>query len=167
METAYRASSFGAAVRYRGREGMWSWVLHRATGLGILLFLIVHVVDTALVIWWPGKYDDALAIYRHPFFRFAELGIVFSVLFHAVNGLRIIIQDFWPSVMHRQRQLVLAAGIVVLLAMLPIAWVMLAPLVGLADEPGASRHEQRCELYPDADRCIEIEAERALVEVEP
>ncbi len=34
---------------YRGREGMWSWVLHRITGVAIFFFLLVHVLDTALV----------------------------------------------------------------------------------------------------------------------
>ena len=33
---------------YRGREGMWSWVAHRVTGVGIFFFLLVHVLDTAL-----------------------------------------------------------------------------------------------------------------------
>ena len=34
---------------YRGREGMWSWVLHRITGVAIFFFLLVHILDTALV----------------------------------------------------------------------------------------------------------------------
>jgi succinate dehydrogenase / fumarate reductase, cytochrome b subunit len=36
------------ALRYKGRTGMWMWLLHRVTGLGILAFLIIHVVETAL-----------------------------------------------------------------------------------------------------------------------
>ncbi|MDN6373629.1 MAG: succinate dehydrogenase, cytochrome b556 subunit, partial [Brevibacterium aurantiacum] len=34
---------------YRGNEGMWSWVAHRVTGVGIFFFLLVHVLDTALL----------------------------------------------------------------------------------------------------------------------
>lgn len=139
MAVVERNRSLGDAVRYRGREGMWAWILHRATGLGILLFLIVHVVDTATVIYWPDFYDHALAIYRHPLFRFAELLIFFSVLFHAVNGVRIIIQDFWPIAMQHQRQLAWGVGATVLVAMLPVTWIMLAPIFGLAAEPGTSR----------------------------
>jgi succinate dehydrogenase / fumarate reductase cytochrome b subunit len=131
------------ALRYRGREGMWTWVLHRLTGLGILFFLILHVVDTALVIYWPGLYDHALAIYRHPLFRIGELLIFFSVIFHGLNGLRIILQDAWPAVMLRQRQLALAAVGAAVLLILPVAWIMLAPLVGLREEPGTARHQAR------------------------
>ena len=60
MATDYRAKSLGAALRYRGREGMWTWVLHRATGLGVLLFLIVHVIDTGIIVFSPALYDEAL-----------------------------------------------------------------------------------------------------------
>lgn len=143
MATVHRVRGLWTALRYRGREGMWTWLLHRATGLGILLFLIIHVVDTALVIYWPGLYDHALGIYQHPVFRVAELLIFFAVLFHALNGLRIIVQDFWPAVMRHQRTLGVAAVAASLVLILPVAWIMLAPLFGLRDEPGTARHQAR------------------------
>ncbi|HEX2095422.1 MAG TPA: succinate dehydrogenase, cytochrome b556 subunit [Longimicrobiaceae bacterium] len=150
-----RNTSLGTSLRYRGREGMWTWILHRVTGLGILLFLLIHVVETATVIYYPEVYDGFLASYKTGLFRFAELVIFFSVLFHAVNGLRIVVQDFWPYVMQRQRQLVWASAAVVVLAMLPITWIMLAPIFGLAEEPGVERHQLRCAETPDAPACRE------------
>lgn len=139
---------------------MWTWLLHRATGLGVLLFLIIHVIETAAIIYSPAFYDEALGLYKSPIFRFAELLIFFSVLFHAANGLRIIAQDFWPILMHRQRQFAWGAAIFVALAMVPITWIMVAPLVGLADEPGTGRHIERCAAHPDAPAC-ETEAPEA------
>lgn len=150
----FRARSLGTALRYKGREGMWSWILHRVTGLGILLFLTIHVVDTAIVIYFPDLYDHALNIYQSPVFRFAELLIFFSVIFHALNGLRIIVQDFWPVVMLRQRQFVWGVVVLTVLAIIPIGWVMLAPVFGLADEPGTARHLVRCEQHPTAVACV-------------
>lgn len=143
MATAPRVRGLWTALRYRGREGMWTWLLHRVTGLGILLFLIIHVIDTAIVIYWPGLYDHALDLYRNPLFRFAELLIFFSVLFHALNGLRIIVQDFFPAAMLRQRQLALAAFGAAVVLILPVAWIMLAPIFGLRDEPGTARAQAR------------------------
>jgi len=143
MATVHKVRGLWTALRYRGREGMWTWVLHRATGLGILLFLIIHVVDTALVIYWPGLYDHALRIYQNPVFRVGELAIYFSVLFHALNGLRIIVQDFWPGAMLHQRRLGLAAITAAVVLILPVAWIMLAPLFHLRDEPGTARHQAR------------------------
>jgi len=145
MASAPNARGLFTALRYRGRTGMWTWMLHRATGLGILAFLVIHVVDTAVVIYWPDFYDHTLDLYRSPFFRVAELLIFFSVLFHALNGLRIIVQDFWPAVMEHQRTLGYAAAGLSALLMLPVAWIMLAPLFGLAEEPGVERHRRRVE----------------------
>jgi succinate dehydrogenase / fumarate reductase cytochrome b subunit len=139
MAYTHRSTSLASALRYRGREGMWTWILHRATGLGVLLFLLIHVFDTAIVIYWPGLYEHALSLYKAPLFRFAELLIFFSVLFHAVNGLRIVVQDFWPATMLRQRQLVWGVAIIVILAILPVAWLMLRPIFGRGPEPGADR----------------------------
>lgn len=140
---AYRARSLPQALRYKGREGMWTWILHRLTGLGILAFLLIHVVDTAAVIYWPDFYDKSIKLYQNPVFRFAELLIFFSVIYHALNGLRIIVQDFWPYVMQHQRKLVWGVAVVTALAMLPVTWIMLAPLFGLAEEPGVERHRER------------------------
>lgn len=141
--SSLRSTSLRAALRYRGREGMWTWMLHRVTGLGILFFLILHVAETAVVVYRPDWYDHALELYRHPVFRVGEVAIFFSVLFHALNGLRIVIQDFWPMAMRHQRKLAVAAAILTLLGFLPAAWMMLAPLAGLAEEPGAERHRRR------------------------
>jgi succinate dehydrogenase / fumarate reductase, cytochrome b subunit len=143
MAGTYRARSVGQALRYRGREGMWTWILHRATGLGILAFLILHVVDTAVVIYWPDFYQQTLVLYKHPVFRVGEFLIFFAVLFHAVNGVRIIIQDFWPMAMRHQRRFALAVGVLVFLTLLPVAWMMLGPVAGLREEPGVERNRER------------------------
>ncbi|HET7276162.1 MAG TPA: succinate dehydrogenase, cytochrome b556 subunit [Longimicrobiaceae bacterium] len=155
MAAVSRAALFVSALRYKGGEGMWTWILHRVTGLGVLLFLVIHVIETALIIYSPALYDETLMLYKNAFFRFAELLIFFSVLYHAVNGLRIVIQDFWPYVMLRQRQLVWASAVIVVLAMIPITWIMVAPLFGLADEPGTERHIERCAEVPTAVACMD------------
>lgn len=159
MAAEYRSRSLGTALRYKGREGMWTWILHRVTGLGILLFLIIHVVETGLIIYSPEFYDSALVLYKNPLFRLAELAIFFAVLYHAVNGTRIVVQDFWPMLMHRHRQLALATVVITVLAMIPVTWMMMGPILGLRDEPGVERHEQRCLENPQAPACLAHDAE--------
>jgi succinate dehydrogenase / fumarate reductase cytochrome b subunit len=85
---------------YRGREGQISFLLHRITGLGTILFLGLHVIDTALVYFAPALYADVIAIYRSTAFGIGEIILVFCVLYHGVNGLRIAFFDmlaprFW------------------------------------------------------------------------
>lgn len=80
---------------YRGREGQLSFLLHRITGLGTLLFLAIHILDTATVYFYPDLYGEAIAIYRSTLFGIGEIGLVFCVLYHGVNGLRIAYLDMF------------------------------------------------------------------------
>lgn len=90
---------------YRGREGMWSWVGHRITGVVIFFFLLVHVLDTSLVRVSPEAYDAVIAQYKNPLMALGEAGLVGAIVFHALNGLRIILVDFWKQGTKYQRQL--------------------------------------------------------------
>ena len=103
---------------YRGREGMWSWVAHRISGVLIFLFLFAHVLDTALVRVSPDAYNEVMGAYKNPVVGLAEAGLVAAVIFHALNGLRIIAVDFWAKGPKYQRQLfwAVAIGFVVLFA---------------------------------------------------
>jgi succinate dehydrogenase / fumarate reductase cytochrome b subunit len=90
-----RKSVIPGGTLYRGREGMWSWVLHRITGIGIYFFLLVHILDTALVRVSPEAYNAVIGAYQTPLMGVAEIGLVAAIVFHAFNGLRIILVDFW------------------------------------------------------------------------
>lgn len=82
-------------ARYKGREGQLSFIFHRATGLGILLFLIIHVLDTSTVYFFPELYEHAIEIYRMTPFIIGEIILVFCVIFHGVNGIRIALFDLY------------------------------------------------------------------------
>jgi succinate dehydrogenase / fumarate reductase, cytochrome b subunit len=86
-----------AGTLYRGKVGMWSWVLHRITGVAIFFFLLVHVLDTALVRVAPEAYNVVIATYQTPLIGVAELGLVAAILYHGFNGLRIALIDFWSK----------------------------------------------------------------------
>jgi succinate dehydrogenase / fumarate reductase cytochrome b subunit len=94
-----------AGTLYRGHEGMWSWVAHRVTGVLIFFFLLVHVLDTALIRVSPEVYNEVIGTYKNPIVGLGELGLVAAILFHAFNGLRIMAVDFWAKGPRYQRQL--------------------------------------------------------------
>jgi len=114
---------------YKGGVGQWSWALHRLTGVGVLVFLCLHILDTSLLILGPAHYNKIIAIYRIPVFRVMEVGLFACVLFHALNGVRIILIDFWENLTRFQRQLFYVELTCFVLIMLPVAYVMLRPLV--------------------------------------
>ena len=94
-----------AGTLYRGREGMWSWVLHRITGVSIYFFLLVHILDTALVRLSPESYNAVINTYKTPIMGLGELALVAAIGLHGLNGLRIILIDFWSVGTKHQRLL--------------------------------------------------------------
>ena len=107
---------------YRGNEGMWSWVLHRITGIAIFFFLLVHVLDTALIRVSPEAYNAVIGTYKNPIMGIGEVALVGAVAYHAFNGLRIILVDVWSWATRHQRQLwwgVIGLWLVTMLAFTP------------------------------------------------
>jgi succinate dehydrogenase / fumarate reductase cytochrome b subunit len=115
-------------LRYRGREGQWSWLVHRVGGLGIMLFLLLHITDIFLISLGDDVFNSVLFIYRSPPFRVLEVFLIFGVLFHAVNGLRIIIVDFWPDMGRYERTMVWIESIIVAAVFIPATVITLAPV---------------------------------------
>lgn len=118
-------------VGYRGREGMWAWILHRVTGLGVMFFLIWHILDIFLMALGPQEFDRFLVVYKAAPFRVLEAFLIFSVIFHAFNGARVIFLDFVPRAMDYESELfwlVLGASLVI---WAPATLAMLAPLIGI------------------------------------
>ena len=106
---------------YRGQYGMWSWVAHRITGVAIFFFLLVHVLDTALVRVSPEAYNAVIATYKNPIMGLGETGLVAAIVYHAFNGLRIILIDFWTGGTKNQKGLlwgVIALWVIVMIPFL-------------------------------------------------
>ncbi|MHA2610496.1 MAG: succinate dehydrogenase, cytochrome b556 subunit [bacterium JZ-2024 1] len=109
---------------YRWDVGMISWVLHRVTGAGIFLFLLLHILDTYAVAFGPKIYNTLIGIYRLPVVHFGEIILVGIVLYHALNGVRLIILDFWESLCAYHRELFWLQMALFLIVFLPFAFVM-------------------------------------------
>lgn len=111
---------------------MWSFILHRVTGIGVLLFLLIHILDTVLIGWGPELYNKVMALYAHPFFRVGEVALFGAVLFHAINGIRIIVIDFWEKGSQYHKQMFYAEVVLFAVSFGCAAFVMLKPLFGAA-----------------------------------
>ncbi len=101
---------------------MWSWVAHRVTGVLIFLFLLVHVLDTALVRVSPEAYNAVIGVYKTPLMGLGEAGLVLAIVFHAFNGIRIILVDFWakgPKYQHVMLWVVIGLVVVTMAGFLP------------------------------------------------
>lgn len=116
---------------YRGDPGMWSWVLHRITGVLTFFFLFIHVLDTALVRVSPDTYDRVIETYKNPIVNLMEVGLVGAVLFHALNGIRVMLVDFWSKGPKYQRPMLWTIVVVWVVVMIPGAYFMLERTVSM------------------------------------
>ncbi|TNC21645.1 succinate dehydrogenase, cytochrome b556 subunit [Amycolatopsis alkalitolerans] len=128
--TAAQASDRAGAPRrkgtfYRGDPGMWSWVLHRITGVLTFFFLFVHVLDTALVRVSPQTYDSVIETYKTPIVNLMEVGLVGAVLFHALNGIRVMLIDFWAKGPKYQKPMLWTIVVIWVAVMVPGTIAML------------------------------------------
>jgi succinate dehydrogenase / fumarate reductase cytochrome b subunit len=125
-------------LRYRGAIGQWSWVLHRITGLGVVFFLTLHVIDTSWSVFYPELYVKAIAAYQTPLFTIGEFALVAAVVYHALNGLRIAIIDFkpvWWKYQQRAAIIVLAASVLICI---PVFILMFGHVLKFYNDPNHS-----------------------------
>lgn len=113
---------------YRGGPGMLAWALHRITGIAVLLFLLAHIVETSMLLYGPEAFNHTLALFKQPWFKPLEFLLVAAVVYHAGNGVVVLILDLFPYATRRYRTMFwVGAGAYVVL-MIPVAVIMLRPL---------------------------------------
>ncbi|HYT34462.1 MAG TPA: succinate dehydrogenase, cytochrome b556 subunit [Ktedonobacteraceae bacterium] len=112
---------------YKGQSGMWSWLLHRVTGLGILLFLLVHIVDVSLLGFGPAVYNEGILLFDSVIVRLLSLALIGAVLLHGFNGVRIMVIDFWSRGVRYQLLMFVIVMVLTVVGFIPIAYFVLAP----------------------------------------
>lgn len=101
-------------LRYQGKGPMLTFVLHRIGGLGMAIFVTMHIVAS----FFGGEVGGFLnSIYENWAF---QIFIFFSALFHAINGLRITILDLWPRLLEHQQEAIW------------VEWAVFIPVFGIA-----------------------------------
>jgi succinate dehydrogenase / fumarate reductase cytochrome b subunit len=88
---------------YKWRTGALAWLLHRLTGLGITVFLGFHLYSQAEIYAGPEKFNQIMAFYQTPLIKVGEILLMAAILFHALNGLRIVIVDFGEGARYHRK----------------------------------------------------------------
>lgn len=110
---------------YRGGIGQWSWAAHRITGVGVIAFLFGHIVDTFAVGFGPELYNETISLYQQWWFKPFEVVLVGATLYHALNGMRIIMFDFWPNLALKQKSFAYAEFVLFIVGFAPAAFFMM------------------------------------------
>lgn len=114
----------GEVPIYSGGPGQYAWVLHRASGIGILFFLLVHIVDISLIGLGRELYDASVAFYAQPALLPMEVLLVGAVVYHLLNGIRVMTIDFTPGGYRREKISFAIVMLLTILLTLPSAWII-------------------------------------------
>ena len=100
----------GRFQRYRVRTGMFAWLMHRLTGVGLVVYLVIHIWGLKSLTD-PASFNALIAKYHAPIFKVGEFLLLVAVAYHAMNGLRIVLIDFlgWSP---NQKRLFWTLGVV-------------------------------------------------------
>lgn len=114
-----RDVSLKDALRYQGKGPMLTYFLHRIGGLGMVIFVSLHVLAGYMLNqpWGANAGIFIDKIYENWVF---QIFIFFCILFHIINGLRITILDLWPRLIEYQREAIW------------LEWMVFLPVYGIA-----------------------------------
>jgi len=105
-------------LRYQGKGPMLAWILHRVSGLGIVLFVALHILASFI----SQQFGSDLGVFINTIYEnwIFQIFIFFCALFHAINGLRIVLLDLWPKLLEYQREAIW------------LEWFFFLPVFGMA-----------------------------------
>ena len=114
---------------YRVSWAQLAWLGHRASGLGVLFYLFLHIVETSTVLFGPDVYNAAVGIFKNLPARLGEVLLMAALVYHALNGLRVIAMDFWPSLTVYYRPMTYGVVSATVISMVPLSIIMLRPFM--------------------------------------
>lgn len=116
-------------MRYRVSWAQLAWFGHRLSGIGVLLYLFMHIVETSTVLFGPDVYNAAVGIFKNLPARLGEVLLMAALVYHALNGLRVIAMDFFPGLTVYYRPLTYGVIVATILAMIPLGLIMIRPFM--------------------------------------
>ena len=105
----------------------------------MLLYLFMHIVETSTVVLGPEVYNATLGIFKNPVIRAGEVLLMAALVYHALNGLRVIAMDFLPSATAYYRPLTYGVIGATIVAMVPMAIIMFGPFAPWAEPMSVGR----------------------------
>ena len=118
-----------ASTVYKGKSGQWAFVSHRVTGFLVFMFLLLHIIDVSLVNIDADLYNTVHELYGNVLLRLFECGLLLALLYHSMNGLRIVLVDFFPGVIRKEKMLTGLVVFITLAAGIPGSIVILWPFI--------------------------------------
>jgi succinate dehydrogenase / fumarate reductase cytochrome b subunit len=119
QKTAFFSRWLSVMMSYKKHTGSWAWILHRLTGLGLTLYLYIHIIALTGLLKGETAFNEEMMLFRSPLFIFLEWALGALVMFHALNGVRIALVDLGNGARYHKQVLafVYVLGIIMVAGM--------------------------------------------------
>ncbi|MDH3365321.1 MAG: succinate dehydrogenase, cytochrome b556 subunit [Thermoplasmata archaeon] len=84
------------------KTGMWAWVGHRLTGLALVAYVFLHLSFLSTASVGSGDFDSLMEVTSQPLFVAMDFLLVIVVIYHAMNGARVIMFDLGFGIRHQK-----------------------------------------------------------------
>jgi len=106
-------------LAYRRTSGSWAYILHRITGVGLVVYLFIHIWALSSLTKGRAAFAEEMVTFTTPPFKVAEWLLGALVMFHAFNGIRIAVVDLANGARYHKKLLgaVWVTGVAVVVLM--------------------------------------------------
>jgi succinate dehydrogenase / fumarate reductase cytochrome b subunit len=108
-------------VRLNPNIGTFSWLLHRVSGVLLLIYLFAHLWVLGSAQMGAEAFDSRLRMVQSPIFHFLEIGLVFVIFYHMINGLSITVMDFFDLSRKHKALVTVSIAIFAILAIIALS----------------------------------------------
>ncbi|RPI14448.1 MAG: succinate dehydrogenase, cytochrome b556 subunit [Ignavibacteriae bacterium] len=108
---------------YKKESGSWAWIYHRISGIALIGYLFLHIYSVSPLSQGKTAFDSKMASFSSPLFMFLEWLLFAFVLFHSLNGVRIVLVD-WADGAKYHKQLYVYSVIIGIILFLAMGYVM-------------------------------------------
>ena len=88
---------------YRWHVGTVAWVLHRLSGALIVFYLVLHIWVMSFLQKGPESFNRVMHLLENPLFKLLEIGLLGVVIYHSLNGIRLVILDLGYGMAHQKK----------------------------------------------------------------
>ncbi len=100
---------------YRWHVGTIAWILHRLSGVLIIFYLVLHIWVMSFLQKGPESFNQVMHLLESPLTKLLEIGLLGVVIYHSLNGIRLVILDLGWGMAHQKKMFwaVVGVGIVI------------------------------------------------------
>ncbi len=97
------------------RAGMYAWLLHRVSGLALIFYLMAHIPVLSTVLRGPNTFNAVMEYLHSPLYLTLDLLLLVAVVFHGINGIRVVLFDLGIGIRKQKGLFFTAMGLTALI----------------------------------------------------